>query len=503
MEVDNFVGAYADTNDHDLKDLIREVFDEYITNEIPIRLLHITEDRSQIRFKLVERIFIKEHFTSVPNEICKEFCGESLEDREDSIREEVKKRLRYAIFSHRWLSKEPSYQDMSKEVQADSTPGWKKLQEFCRKTLHDHRCHFAWCDTCCINKSSSAELDESIRSMFRWYRNSHTCIAFLSETADLEALRRSQTGEGGVNIDQWFLRGWTLQELLAPSQIKFYGAKWQPLISLDISKNDRFDKTIMPIISGITHIPIGDLESFNPGTNRVPEKMLWASKRRTTRIEDIAYCLIGIFDVSLMISYGEGNRAFFRLMEEILKRYDKWDIFLWSGRCSRYNAALPYAPHCYPVGYKEMHVKPREDVATEEERNNANCDVGDRLFALTNHGLQIKVLKLKIELADTGGETNNSRYLTFGYTAKFKMPKVKHIGAKPKASTRWAIGVLDCWISERGKGFLDCRKKPFTAFLLSYDADAPDARWKKAMTEEIIEIASTDHISGDMASLFL
>jgi hypothetical protein len=188
MEVDNVVGAYADTNDHDLKDLVREVFDEYITNEIPIRLLYITEDHRQIKFELVDRIFIKEHFTSVPDKIYTEFCGKKLLDREDSIRAEVKKNLRYAIFSHRWLDKEPSYQDMSKEVQADPTPGWKKLQEFCRKTLYDHRCRFAWCDTCCINKLSSAELDESIRSMFRWYRNSHTCIAFLPETADLEAL---------------------------------------------------------------------------------------------------------------------------------------------------------------------------------------------------------------------------------------------------------------------------------------------------------------------------
>ncbi|KAG1736192.1 hypothetical protein EDB19DRAFT_1878603, partial [Suillus lakei] len=164
--------------------------------------------------------------------------------------------------------------------------------------------------------------------MFRWYRNSHVCIAFLSETADLAALRIQE--KGGIDekeIDAWFVRGWTLQELLAPSQIKFYGKDWEPLIQG--STNDRDGKDIMGKISKLTDIGMDDLKSFTPGTDRVPEKLFWASRRGTTRTEDKAYCLIGIFDISLVITYGEGKRAFFRLMEEILKRYDKWDVFLW------------------------------------------------------------------------------------------------------------------------------------------------------------------------------
>ncbi|KAG1771598.1 hypothetical protein EV702DRAFT_977313, partial [Suillus placidus] len=321
-------------DDNDFKDLVEEVFDEYIANEIPIRLIHISKDGQGLNFKLVDRTFVKEHFKSVPDKIYKEFRHERLVDRESRIREQVKEALKYAIFSHRWLFSEPSFQDMSTEpmkVRAELEPKWKKLQEFCRKAKDDHDCEFAWSDTCCIDKTRSAELDESIRSMFRWYRNSHVCIAHLSETANLAALERQQKGEkgDGEKVDVWFTRGWTLQELLAPSQIKFYGTDWKPLVPLDHSKSDRVNDTIMRKISKITHIPLKDLKSFKPGTNRVPEKMLWASKRRTTRIEDIAYSLIGIFDVSLMIAYGEGNRAFFRLMEEIMKRYDKWDMFLW------------------------------------------------------------------------------------------------------------------------------------------------------------------------------
>ncbi|KAG2068999.1 HET-domain-containing protein [Suillus decipiens] len=509
MAVDDWIGA-SRADDNDFKDLVEEVFEEYIANEIPIRLIHISKDSQGPNFKLVDRTFVKEHFKLVPNEIYEEFRDKRLVDREDSIRERVKKTLRYAIFSHRWLSSEPSYQDMSTEpmkFRAESEPKWKKLQEFCRKAKDDHGCEFAWSDTCCIDKTKSAELDESIRSMFRWYRNSYICIAHLSETRNLAALERQQKGEkgGGAKVDNWFTRGWTLQELLAPPQIKFYGTNWEPLVPLDESKSDRVNDTIMLKIENITYIPLEDLKSFTPGTNRVPEKMLWASKRRTTRIEDIAYSLIGIFDVSLMIAYGEGNRAFFRLIEEIIKRYDKWDVFLWSGKCSHYNAALPYAPCCYPVGYRETLVKRRHEVNNEEELNTAHCDIGDRLFELTNHGLRIKVLRLSVALQHTREELHNSRYLTFKSVELRNDVVVRHIGTKREPHTTWAIAILDYWVSSNfmNLGFID-NTRNFTAFLLSMDEHAsPDARWKKEMTEEVIKIQLVDHYRNPLDQLYL
>jgi len=505
-------------NDQGLKVLAEEVFNEYINDEMPIRLLHITEVNRQAReisLKLVNRDFIKKHFESVPNVIYKSFRHEN-PDREVSIRAEVKQKLKYAIFSHRWLQKEPTHQDMlekdapKKMLTEDMTKndddlkaGWKKLEEFCCTALFDHKCEFAWSDTCCIDKSIHSVVDESIRSMFRWYRNSHMCIAFLSETANLAALQESS--QKGKGVDNWFLRGWTLQELLAPSQVKFYGENWKPLIPLTTS-NDKLDESFMKLIHIITHIPLEDLRSFSPGTNRVPEKMLWASKRRTTRIEDIAYCLIGIFDVSLITAYGEGNRAFFRLMEEILKRYDNWDVFHWSGRCSRYNAALPDAPHCYPEGYteKKMIVGKKN---SEEERNNRECDVGDCHFALTNHGLKIVVLKLNIQLWKTTKVPGNSRsrYLTFWTGEKFKIEpnsQVKHIGEERGNGTEWALGVLDYWTKDQ-RPFIDSRQKPFTAFLLSRDMHVPRPRWRKEMTEKIIEIRPSGHEAGFRTELYL
>ncbi|KAG2145543.1 hypothetical protein BD769DRAFT_845891 [Suillus cothurnatus] len=496
----------AATGSHDRLKYFVEVFDKYITNEMPIRLLHITEEDKKIKFELVDRDFVKKHFKEVPDNIRTDFAEEMIvdgEEREDRIKERVKKELKYAILSHRWLpdNEEPFYQQMSKEpMEVPDGPGWKKLQRFCRTAKHVHNCEFAWSDTCCIDKSSSSELDESIRSMFRWYRNSHVCIAFLSETADLAAFRlQEKGGVGNKTVDVWFERGWTLQELLAPLQIKFYGANWEPLIQGSTNdRNNEDSKVIIEKISMLTDIRMDDLESFTPGIDRVPEKMLWASRRRTTRIEDVAYSLIGIFDISLMIAYGEGNRAFFRLMEEVIKRYDKWDVFLWSGRCSRYNAALPYAPRSYAGG------------CIETLRNAAvlaaSYEYGDRRFALTNHGLEIWVLVLEVEVEDISEELPESRCISFKHE-KFRV-KVRHIGPKPR-ERNWAIGVLDYYIGSEGSGHIDrLREGLFTAFLLSSDTHPPShlpatAKWKKETTKEVVRFNSPDHVNNPLTLLYL
>ncbi|KAG2035498.1 hypothetical protein BDR03DRAFT_962414 [Suillus americanus] len=510
----------AATDSHDsLKNLVEEVFHEYITNEMPIRLLHITKDSGRMTVQLVDRDFVRAHFKEkrVPDNIYADFAEKmdvDGEEREDRIRERVKKELKYVILSHRWLpgNQEPLYHQVPEgptEVPVGRGPGWRKLQNFCRTAKDIHNCEFAWSDTCCIDKRSSSELDESIRSMFRWYRNSHVCTAFLSETADLAALQLQEKGKSGEKaVDTWFERGWTLQELIAPLHIKFYGANWKPLIQGSTNdRNNRDSKVIMEKISTLTDVHMDDLESFTPGIDRVPEKMLWASRRRTSRTEDMAYSLIGIFDISLMVVYGEGNRAFFRLMEEVIKRYDKWDVFLWSGRCSRYNAALPDDPRCYAAGCIK---KLRNSVDRA-----ASYEFGDRRFALTNHGLEIWVLLLEVDVEDTSEELADSRCLSFKHD-HFKA-KVRHIGPKPHDRT-WAIGVLDYSVDGEG-GFIDrlpesqcnvSRESPFTAFLLSSSNKHASThipattKWKKEMTKEVVRIHSLrDHVEERLTLLYL
>ncbi|KAF8837960.1 hypothetical protein BDN67DRAFT_908250 [Paxillus ammoniavirescens] len=121
---------------------------------------------------------------------------------------------------------------------------------------------------------------------------------------------------------RWFTRGWTLQELLAPRTMKFYGGGWTPLSNSTDDKQDQ-DVVTMNALLQATGIPLNDL---HPGTRNVHERMMWASTRTTARIVDIAYCLIGIFNVSMTIAYGEGQRAFYRLVEAIIDRCGEWQI---------------------------------------------------------------------------------------------------------------------------------------------------------------------------------
>ena len=185
--------------------------------------------------------------------------------------------------------------DMS-DVERHCCQDFVKLVEFFKVSL-EYGCNYVWFDTGCIDKSSSTELEESIRSMFNWYRNSKICIVHLANTTNLATLKR----------DPWFTRGWTLQELLAPKRIRFFTKLWEPIIPFGLTDNDKDhdSKLGVPLwqnISSITNIPVCTLLDFTPGINHAMDALVWASKRKTTRVEDIAYCLIGLWGIPLLIA---------------------------------------------------------------------------------------------------------------------------------------------------------------------------------------------------------
>ncbi|EIW74851.1 hypothetical protein CONPUDRAFT_19246, partial [Coniophora puteana RWD-64-598 SS2] len=246
---------------------------------------------------------------------------------------------KYATLSHRWSDEELLFQDFQNDIFIKSCLGWKKLLNFCTTARQYYGVSFCWADTCCIDKTSSAELDESIRSMFRWYRNSAVCIVHLAATSTFT----------DIDADEWFTRGWTLQELLAPSIIRFFDAGWRPL---SLSFNDKEPgSTILPRISLITGIPSDQVHGFHPSSRmRVDNRMAWAAGRAVTRDEDAAYSLMGIFDVSIPIAYGEGqSRAFCRLVESIISAGGHISALNWSGRCARHpvSSAIPASPKSY------------------------------------------------------------------------------------------------------------------------------------------------------------
>jgi hypothetical protein len=182
-----------------------------------------------------------------------------------------------------------------------------------------------------IDKSSSAELSEAINSMFKWYRDATVCYAFLIDvTENLEAVMYPM-----ISSSRYFMRGWTLQELIAPRNVQFFDRNWIPLGT---------KATLGSLISSTTGIPNNILENMtNMWSTSIACRMSWASARTTTRAEDMAYCLLGIFGVNMPLLYGEGEKAFLRLQEEIIKMSDDQSIFAWDTGSAR-SAALAAWP---------------------------------------------------------------------------------------------------------------------------------------------------------------
>ncbi|TVY14033.1 Vegetative incompatibility protein HET-E-1 [Lachnellula arida] len=233
----------------------------------------------------------------------------------------------YAILSHRWQDDEVSFQDMQTDS-ARQKAGYAKLKLWLRSSSEGR----TWLrfnslvDTCCIDKSSSAELSESINSMYRWYQGAAACYAYLFDV---------QNDRASFSISAWFTRGWTLQELVAPARVEFYSSTWDNLGT----KADLKDE-----ISAITGIDVEVLEGADPARFCVAKRMSWASQRKTTRIEDRAYSLLGIFDVNMPMLYGEGEKAFLRLQDEIMKHSDDNSLFSWSSTDDNYRGLLAKSP---------------------------------------------------------------------------------------------------------------------------------------------------------------
>jgi hypothetical protein len=249
-------------------------------------------------------------------------------------------------------------------------PSFVKVIIFCWiSTRYSSR--FVWFDTGCINKASSVELEESIRSMFNWYSNSKICVVHLADTTDVTSLNR----------DQWFTRGWTLQELLAPNRVKFFGESWKPITTYsfddDKNRNTKSKKHLWNHILGITDISSERIFNFKPGVHQARDALVWLSKRRTTRVEDMAYCLIGLLGIPLSIAYGEGETAFYRLQVEILQRSPDMGLFVWQGYSATGNSMLAARPDYF------------SSLAFQPLFSQTSTDEIDRSYSLTNFGLRI------------------------------------------------------------------------------------------------------------------
>ncbi|KAJ8482687.1 hypothetical protein ONZ45_g14859 [Pleurotus djamor] len=317
----------------------------------------------------------------------------------EKILEHVGPLARYAILSHRWAADEVLFHDMLEPDRAKDKLGFAKLEKFC-EAAQKYDCRFVWIDTACIDKTSSSELDESIRSMYTWYR--HAYVSIVHFTSD------------------WSSRGWTLQELLAPRRLKFLGDDWSD------PTGDRFDivrpdeevpykpdwelaeglSSIVQSIHALTYIDLHHLLYYTPSPSNLRNVFHWVSLRRTTRPEDLAYCLIGLLGVQIPIAYGEGrDRAFYRLLLECLQYSDDRTCFHWDDdKPSEWNSMIC----ANPKGFHQADLYGNVDAHCLFAPHLATHPDFDPSFSFTNSGLRIMATLYDIRI--TPVPTIHSKY---------------------------------------------------------------------------------------------
>ncbi|KAN0091542.1 hypothetical protein V8E55_005108 [Tylopilus felleus] len=251
------------------------------------------------------------------------------------IRREVKEFYRYVMLSHKWQSHEPTFQRVENTSVYDlpASPTFSKLQNFC-KLVEALQFKWAWSDTCCVNQLDKGVLQESLVAMFRWYRGSSlTVVHLLGVFSELQE-------EGCLWRSIWNTRGWTYQEYLASNVVQFYTEDWKPYLGLNIF-NHKESPIILSEMERAMNFATGELTTLQPGLDRAREKLYLASRRETTREEDMAYSLFGIFNVALPVIYGEGNQAVGRLLEHVLTRSANVTLLAWTGNSGTHHSYLP------------------------------------------------------------------------------------------------------------------------------------------------------------------
>ncbi|KAL9037656.1 MAG: hypothetical protein Q9214_005603 [Letrouitia sp. 1 TL-2023] len=222
----------------------------------------------------------------------------------------------------------------------------EKIRGACRRALAEGQ-RYVWIDSCCIDRTNLFEVSESIRSMFRWYRDAACCLAYLwdvggdgdrMDDSGVLLRRRKKKNERQEEYSEWFSRGWTLQELLAPRSLLFFDRRWNKLGTR---------RALAAEVERATGIPAKYVTDFAGHAQEasVAMKMSWMARRSTTKEEDTAYCLFGIIGVSMDVRYGDGRKEFLRLQDKIMREPGLQDESIFAWRRS-YPRGYPEASKC-------------------------------------------------------------------------------------------------------------------------------------------------------------
>ncbi|KAI0436111.1 heterokaryon incompatibility protein-domain-containing protein [Xylaria telfairii] len=283
----------------------------------------------------------------------------------------------YAILSHTWQDEEVTFTEFSQgaPVGTEAAPDrWEKITQTCKLAIAQGY-EYVWIDTCCIDKSSSAELTEAINSMYAWYAESAVCFAYLS---DFDPSRTSGPYDTRrqFSSSRWFSRGWTLQELIAPGRLEFYDSSWtlygsKAILCADIAYTTGIDKMVLCAASDVLQNLLASIP--------VCQKMSWAAGRKTQRPEDVAYSLLGIFGVHMPLIYGEGINAFARLQKKIIKSTNDLTIFAWTMGSKGFSSNWDYS----------VLASSPENFAGSQDIVFSQNLIYNPDFSITNKGIQI------------------------------------------------------------------------------------------------------------------
>ncbi|KIM68142.1 hypothetical protein SCLCIDRAFT_1006255 [Scleroderma citrinum Foug A] len=319
----------------------------------------------------------------------------------------------YAILSHRWIEQEVDYREIVKLAKMDEEErteirqrdGYRKILQGCEQAKKDGF-KWLWVDTCCIDKRSSAELSEAINSMYRWYENSGICYAYLHDVprSSFPTARNDERYPKSNGWPEWFSRGWTLQEMIAPWGVQFFNKDWHPI-------GDK--RTLSPILEDITRVPQYILkEGLSSDRPCVAQIMSWAANRTTTRVEDRAYSLMGLLDVHMPMLYGEGKKAFHRLQLAIIRTSNDQSIFAWD--CNAINVRTGSILADDPNFFRDcgkMELMNRDefieslkgDIPKAELPSTEDGRLGT--FLITNRGIQIWLFLCPVSSSDSVFQT--------------------------------------------------------------------------------------------------
>ena len=253
------------------------------------------------------------------------------------IRRSVAKYFKWIMFSHTWEGEEPTFKDVNvvdSVWKLDESPLNQKLRQFCA-TARDDGHRWAWSDTCCIDKETSAILSRSLIAMYTWYAKAAETLVYLADV-----LSSAELGDLALAKSRWMTRAWTLQELLASKVVRFYNRDWKLYLN-DTHANHKESPEIQQELAQAMGVGPEIITSFRPKALEVREKLRLASTRNATLEEDIAYSLIGMFSSDIVPRYGLGKTALGQLLENIVARTGDVTVIAWTGESMPYNSALP------------------------------------------------------------------------------------------------------------------------------------------------------------------